>query len=88
MRGDGAWASMFLVYAPTDIWVTDIDLDGAAIRIQQQVSTNEWASESELRRRLAAALAGGSVGTGRWDTPLPTVKWPSAQQDEGLGPSG
>jgi hypothetical protein len=26
---------------------------------------------SELRRRLAAALAAGAIGTGRWDTPLP-----------------
>ncbi len=31
---------------------------------------------SELRRRLAAALVRESIGTGRWDTPLPIVGAP------------
>lgn len=81
MRGDSAWADTFVANAPTDIWVTAIGIDGAAIRIQQQVSTGtQGPVASELRRRLAAALVGGSVGTGRWDTPLPIVSRPSAQQ--------
>lgn len=78
MRGDAAWADRFLPEAQTDIWVTGIGTDGASIRLQQQVLTGtQMAVASELRRRLAAALVRESIGTGRWDTPLPIVSQPS-----------
>ncbi len=78
MRADAAWADRFLPEAQTDIWVTGIGTDGASIRLQQQVPTgSQMAVASELRRRLAAALVRESIGTGRWDTPLPIVSQPS-----------
>ena len=50
--------------------VTGLTLDGATLRVQRRVPPGEGgAATSELRRRLAAALAAESVGTGRWDTP-------------------
>jgi small conductance mechanosensitive channel len=50
--------------------VAGLTLDGATMRVQRRVPTGEGgAATSELRRRLAAALAAESVGTGRWDTP-------------------
>ena len=77
MRADAAWSDQFLADAATDIWVTGIGMDGASIRLQQRVSTGaQGPVASELRRRLAAALVAVSVGTGRWDTPLPIVSRP------------
>jgi small-conductance mechanosensitive channel len=77
MRGDPAWADTFLADAPTDISVTGIGIDGPSIRLQQRVSTGAHGpAASELRRRLAAAMAAESIGTGRWDTPLPIVTQP------------
>ena len=74
MRADTAWADMFATDAPTEIWVTGIGMDGASIRLQQRVPTGAQAVvASELRRRLAGALVAVSIGTGRWDTPLPIV---------------
>ncbi len=74
MREDSTWADRFAVEAPTDIWVTGIGMDGAALRLQQRVPTGaQMAVTSELRRRLAAALVADSIGTGRWDTPMPIV---------------
>jgi small conductance mechanosensitive channel len=79
MREDAAWADKFLADAATDIWVTGIGMDGASIRLQQRVPTGAaLAVASELRRRLAAALVAGSIGTGRWDTPMPIVSQPFA----------
>ena len=50
--------------------VAGLTLDGATLRIQRRVPPGERGpATSELRRRLAAALAAESVGTGRWDTP-------------------
>jgi hypothetical protein len=44
------------------------------VRIQQRVTTNTHGPvASEMRRRLAAELVAASIGTGRWDTPLPVV---------------
>jgi len=77
MRADAAWSDRFLADAGTDIWVTGIGMDGASIRLQQCVPTGaQGPVASELRRRLAAALVAVSVGTGRWDTPLPIVSRP------------
>jgi small conductance mechanosensitive channel len=79
MRDDAAWAERFLADAPADLWVTGIGLDGATIRLQQPVPTGaQMAVASELRRRLAAALVTASIGTGRWDTPMPILTQPLA----------
>ncbi len=81
MREDAEWVDRFLADAPTDIWVTGIGIDGASLRIQQRVPTGTHGPvASELRRRLAAALVSASIGTGRWDTPLPITT-------ETLGPT-
>jgi small conductance mechanosensitive channel len=84
MRADVAWTDRFVPDAPTDVWVTGIGMDGAAIRLQQRVPAGaQQAVASELRRRLAAALVAASIGTGRWDTPLPIETRPSAPPDGG-----
>ena len=73
MRADPSWVD-HRYRSPTDVWVTGIELDGATIRLQQRVPAGaQTAVASEFRRRLAAALVAGSMGTGRWDTPLPIV---------------
>ncbi len=80
MRGDTAWADRFMEDAPTEISVTGIGMDGPAIRLQQRVSTGaQGPVASELRRRLVAALAAESIGTGRWDTPIPILSQPPTQ---------
>ncbi|HSS36154.1 MAG TPA: mechanosensitive ion channel domain-containing protein, partial [Patescibacteria group bacterium] len=74
MRADPSWVDQIDTASPTDVWVTGIELDGATIRLQQRVPAGaQTAVASEFRRRLAAALVAGSIGTGRWDTPLPIV---------------
>lgn len=79
MRADAAWSDQFLADAATDIWVTGIGMDGASIRLQLRVATGaQGPIASELRRRLVVALAAVSVGTGRWDTPMPILSRPSA----------
>jgi small-conductance mechanosensitive channel len=79
MRGDAAWADRFLLDAPTDISVIGIGMDGASIRLQQRVPTGaQGPVASELRRRLAAAFVALSIGTGKWDTPMPIVNQASA----------
>ena len=84
MRGDPTWADRFLADAPTDVWVTGIGMDGASIRIQQRVPTGaQGPVASELRRRLAAAFVAASIGTGRWDTPMPIVSRPSGSPSGG-----
>ena len=55
---------------PVDTWVTALTLDGATIRVQRHVPPSErLAATSELRRRLLAAFAEASIGTGHWDSP-------------------
>jgi small-conductance mechanosensitive channel len=77
MRSDAAWTVHFVPDASTDVSVTGIGMDGATIRLQQRVSAGvQQAVASELRRRLAAALAAASIGTGRWDTPMPIESRP------------
>ncbi len=72
MSENPAWSDRMPANAPTDIWVTGLGLDGASLRLQRQVPTGTAGPiASELRRRLANALAATSIGTGRWDTPLP-----------------
>ena len=77
------WKDRFLEDAQTDIWVIGIGIDGASLRIQQRVPTGTHGPvASELRRRLAAALVSASIGTGRWDTPLPISSALDASQTE------
>lgn len=72
LRDDPAWAERIAIEAPTDVWVTGLTLEGATLRVQQRVVTGQHGPvASELRRRLAAALASDAIGTARWDTPLP-----------------
>jgi small conductance mechanosensitive channel len=72
MREDPEWAARFSQDAATDALVTGLTIDGATLRVQQQVPAgNHGPVASELRRRLTAALAEASIGTGRWDTSLP-----------------
>ncbi len=79
MRDDPSWMERIDPDSPTDVWVTGIGMDGATIRLQQRVPAGaQTAVASELRRRLAAALVAGSIGTGRWDTPMPIVGLPNA----------
>lgn len=72
MREDPEWADRFPQDAATEVAITGLTIEGATVRIQQQVPTGAHGPvASELRRRLASALSEASIGTGRWDTPLP-----------------
>ena len=74
LREDAAWAERIDTDSPTDVWVTGLGMDGATIRVQQRVVAGAQAIvASEIRRRLAAAFVAGSIGTGRWDTPMPIL---------------
>jgi len=78
MRQEPAWASMFDADAGTDISVTGIGTDGVSLRVQQRVQAGaHGVVASELRRRLSAALVAASIGTGRWDTPMPIITHPA-----------
>jgi small conductance mechanosensitive channel len=77
LREDAAWAEKFPEDAPATVWVTAIGMDGASVRLQQQVHAGAQGDvASELRRRLVAALASASIATGRWDTPMPIESRP------------
>lgn len=79
MREDPGWVDRIDPDSPTDVLVTGIGMDGATIRLQQRVPAGAQAAvASEFRRRLAAALVAGSIGTGRWDTPMPIVSQTNA----------
>ena len=79
MRDDPSWTDRIDSDSPTDVWVTGIGMDGATVRLQQRVPAGAQTTvASELRRRLAAALVAGSIGTGRWDTPMPIIGLPNA----------
>ena len=74
MRDDPAWTERIVPDTPTDVWVTGLTLEGASLKIQQRVPTGTHGPvASELRRRLASALVADSIGTARWDTPLPVA---------------
>ena len=77
LREDPAWVERFPADAPTNVWVTGIGMDGASVRLQQQVYAGAQGDvASELRRRLVAGLASASIATGRWDAPLPIESRP------------
>ena len=77
LREDTAWVERFPADAPTNVWVTGIGMDGASVRLQQQVYAGAQGDvASELRRRLVAALSSESIATGRLDAPLPIESRP------------
>jgi small-conductance mechanosensitive channel len=77
IRADPAWAASFPEDASTDLLILDLGIDGTTVRIQQRTQAGHHGLvASELRRRLAAAFAQASIGTGRWDAPLPIATTP------------
>jgi hypothetical protein len=78
LRDDPDWSARVVLDEPTNVWVTGLTLEGASLRVQQRVVAGEHGPvASELRRRLVKALGGASIGTGRWDTPLPISTAPT-----------
>jgi small conductance mechanosensitive channel len=74
MRDAPDWKDRITVDMPTDVLVTGLTLEGATLKVQQRVPTGEGGPvASEMRRRLASVLAADSIGTARWDTPLPVT---------------
>lgn len=72
LRAEPEWTERIPEDMTTDLWVTALSVEGATLRIQQRVVAGEHGPvANELRRRLVAAYAAASIGTGRWDTPLP-----------------
>jgi small-conductance mechanosensitive channel len=72
MGEDPSWSDRMPSDGATDVWVTGLTLEGASLRLQRQVPAGTAGPvASELRRRLANALASASIASGRWDTPLP-----------------
>ena len=79
IRADPAWAASFPEDASTDLLILDLGIDGTTVRIQQRTQAGHHGLvASELRRRLAAAFAQASIGTGRWDAPLPIATTPGS----------
>jgi small-conductance mechanosensitive channel len=77
IRADPAWAASFPEDASTELLILDLGIDGTTVRIQQRTQAGHHGLvASELRRRLAAAFAQASIGTGRWDAPLPIATTP------------
>jgi small conductance mechanosensitive channel len=61
-----------LMPAPVNTAVVALTLDGATIRLVRRVPPAvRAAAGSELRRRLMDAFRADSIGTGRWDAPMP-----------------
>jgi moderate conductance mechanosensitive channel len=72
--------------APVEASVTALTLDGATIRLQRRVPPGmRRAATNELRRRLVAAFAEASIGTGRWDTPPLPAEVPVAAAEPPAG---
>jgi len=74
LQEDAAWSGRFSPDTPSDLWLTALTIDGVGLRLQHRVTPgSRMPVSSELRRRLVAAFVAESIGTGRWDTPLPIV---------------
>jgi small conductance mechanosensitive channel len=72
LQSDPDWAAS-VVEGPVETWVTALTVDGAIVRVQLRVQPSAWwPLTSELRKRLATALAAEGIGAGRWDIPVPT----------------
>jgi moderate conductance mechanosensitive channel len=79
IRADPAWAASFPEDASTELLILDLGIDGTTVRIQHRTQAGHHGLvASELRRRLAAAFAQASIGTGRWDAPLPIATTPGS----------
>jgi moderate conductance mechanosensitive channel len=67
MAAEPEWADR-LLEAPRYFSVVSLTFDGAIIRIRGRVvPAAQWAAASELRRRLALALAEARIDSARWD---------------------
>ncbi len=67
MAADEAWGPRLLEGAPTTL-VVGLTVDGATLRTRARVApADRWVVASELRRRIAVALANASIATVRWD---------------------
>ena len=83
LESDGEWAGR-VSPSPIETSVLALTLDGASIRLQRRVPPAlRLEATSELRRRLLAAFAAESIGTGRWDTPPLAAAQPSEPTEPG-----
>ncbi len=68
MASDAAWKDQ-LLEAPQFLYVVELGLDGAVLRLRGKVKPGQqWLAASDLRRRLATALAAEGIEIARWDT--------------------
>ncbi|HYI21929.1 MAG TPA: mechanosensitive ion channel domain-containing protein [Candidatus Limnocylindrales bacterium] len=68
MAADPAWKGQ-LLEAPRFLYVVELGLDGAVLRLRGKVKPGQqWLAASDLRRRLATSLAAKDIDTARWDT--------------------
>ncbi len=68
MAADPDWKDR-LLEPPSFLFVTGLSLDGAVLRLRGRVKPGQqWLAASELRRRLATALAAHNIEIARWDT--------------------
>lgn len=71
IENDPEWGPR-LTPGPVNTAVVALTLDGATIRLMRRVPPAVRATAgSELRRRLMDAYRAESIGTGRWDAPMP-----------------
>jgi small-conductance mechanosensitive channel len=69
LAADPEWQPR-LLEAPSFSAVTELNLDGATLRIMGRVKAQDrWSVAHELRRRLATAFAEAGIATGRWEQP-------------------
>jgi small-conductance mechanosensitive channel len=67
LSADPQWAGV-MFDAPVQTAVTGLAADGATVRVSRRVPPEARLKvASDLRRRLAMALAEASIGTRRWD---------------------
>jgi len=68
MAEDPEWKDR-LLEPPRFLFVLGLSIDGAVLRMRGRVEPGQqWLAASELRRRLAAALAAQDIEIARWDT--------------------
>lgn len=84
LREDPAWVDRMIPDAAPDVWVTGLGLDGSSVRLQVRVAPGaRMAVSSELRRRLAIALADAEIAITRWEAPTPVA----LSREPGTGPA-
>ena len=68
MAEDPAWKDR-LLEAPHLTAISDVNVDGAMFWVRARTQpADRWAAQTDIRRRLAAALAAEGIDTARWDT--------------------